>query len=230
MSSTLMTPRERLLESALDALGLALWIVDAGGTVEYRNPAARLAQAQAAGLEVIEGQLRALSPQAQPALRRAYEQAMLGVRSLLVPGGEAGRPVVVAPLAGESGRLLVMQGGSSAVEASTLALYARSLGITPSEVEVLSALCEGQAVSEIARHRCVKISTIRAQIGSLRDKTGLRKVGRLLSALAALPPLGPRLGSVPVVSERSALGPVPQAPQRGELLRAGDRQRIAGVA
>lgn len=233
------------MQSALDALGLAVWIVDVRGRLDYCNPAAQLAQAERAGLDVVDGVLRALRPEIQPALRRAFEQAAGGVRTLLLPGGEEGRPVVVAPLGSDAvpGHLLVLQGGASAVEASTLALYTRSLGITPCEGEVLAALCEGHAVGQIARQRQVKVSTVRAQIGSLRDKTGLRKVSQLLSALAALPPLGPRLSAAPARAQTpqperprsalvvpSALGPMPQAPQRGDLLRPGLGQRIARVA
>jgi DNA-binding CsgD family transcriptional regulator len=54
---------------------------------------------------------------------------------------------------------------------------------------VMAGLCEGRSPNDIADQQGVAISTVRAQIGAIRSKTGSPSIPALVRQLAVLPPL-----------------------------------------
>lgn len=67
---------------------------------------------------------------------------------------------------------------------SPAAALARSRGLTPAETQVLSLLCDGMCIKEIARQRACSVHTVRSQTASLLAKNGVRSQRELLSTLA----------------------------------------------
>jgi DNA-binding CsgD family transcriptional regulator len=80
-------------------------------------------------------------------------------------------------------------GPSLAVDA-----FARSQGLTAAETRVLISLCQHVPPREIARRCGVEISTVRSQIGSIRQKTGASNIRALIGQVSGLPPLMSVLG------------------------------------
>jgi DNA-binding CsgD family transcriptional regulator len=67
--------------------------------------------------------------------------------------------------------------------------YAREHRLSPSEEQVLGALCEGCSPNAIAARNGVKIATVRTQIANIRAKTGAESIRDLVQQVAVLPPL-----------------------------------------
>mgnify|MGYP002145029906 CR=1 FL=1 len=90
--------------------------------------------------------------------------------------------------AGSAATLLVLGRrevcGSLAVQG-----FAREYRLSPSEEQVLAALCEGLSPNEVAERHGVKIATVRTQIANLRAKTGAESIRALVKQVAVLPPL-----------------------------------------
>jgi DNA-binding CsgD family transcriptional regulator len=82
---------------------------------------------------------------------------------------------------------LLVFGKSRALCESTLTLYARAHQLTYTEANVLSSICDGLGVEEIASKNSVKISTVRTQIKSIREKTQTVTIRELIHRLGMLP-------------------------------------------
>jgi len=67
--------------------------------------------------------------------------------------------------------------------------FARGYGLTAAETRVLVALCNGVPPAQAAVELGVAISTIRSQIGSMRQKTGAESIRALVRQVAILPPV-----------------------------------------
>lgn len=85
--------------------------------------------------------------------------------------------------------VLLMLGKRNAGGGLALESFARANGLSPTELRVLKALCEGKPPSEVAGHHGVAMSTMRTQIGNIRTKTGASSIRDLLRRVAELPPL-----------------------------------------
>lgn len=103
----------------------------------------------------------------------------------------------VAPLSRALGHgeplALLLFGRQNVCEKLSVHWYGVTHGLTPMEGAVLEALCAGLEPHEIAAAHRVSITTVRTQIASLRDKTGVHSVNKLLRQVALLPPLVPAL-------------------------------------
>jgi DNA-binding CsgD family transcriptional regulator len=87
----------------------------------------------------------------------------------------------------------VVLGKAQVCEDLSIECFARSFALTAAETRVLQALGQGVAPVEIAQHQGVKLSTVRTQIGAIRDKTGVGSINALVHLVAALPPMVPAL-------------------------------------
>lgn len=180
------------LVQMLDEIDYGLMLVGADAQVVYLNHSARLELDGQHPLQRLGRTLRAAHAQDVGPLHQALEAAQRGLRRLLTLGeGEQRVSVSVVPLPGTGAErltLLVLGKrrvcGQLAVEA-----YGRSVGLTPAEVKVLGLLCDGVEPTEVAERHGVKISTVRAQIGSIRVKTGAASIRELVRQVAVLPPL-----------------------------------------
>ena len=179
----------------LDEIDYGMLLLTGEGQVVHANPVARADLGASHPLELDGRQLRASQPQDAAALADALHAASRrGLRKLLTLGEGAQRVnMSVVPLGSASDPggpvTLVMLGKSRVHETLSVQGYGRSHGLTLAETRVLAALCRDIPPSEIASQVGVEISTVRGQIGLIRQKTGAPSIRALVQQVAVLPPL-----------------------------------------
>lgn len=185
----------RLLVAALDEVDYGMLLLADGDTVCHANRAAGRELDGGHPLQLLGDQLRARHGRDVAPLRAALEGASVrGLRRLLQVGeGERATMVAVVPLTSvvDGTRLptLLTFGKRHVCEQLSVQAFACAHGLTPAEAAVLQRLCSGERAHEIADHQGVAISTVRTQIGSIRNKTAAPSVRELLAQVARLPPL-----------------------------------------
>jgi len=97
------------------------------------------------------------------------------------------------PLETDAPAVLVLLSRQSACENLAVRMYARAQSLSPSEEQVMMALCGGLSIPDIAKKHGVAQSTVRSQIKSLREKTGCSSIRKLLQRINSLPPVVPAL-------------------------------------
>jgi DNA-binding CsgD family transcriptional regulator len=186
---------EQCLRNALHELGLAVMLVDDQAKLMYVNRTARAELMSGQSLRLRGDCLCAALETQQPSLTNALAAARAGRRSLVAFGrdGESRMHAVIPVSAGgappEAPLALLMSALRDPFASVTLTLFAKAAGLTASEHDVLISLCRGVAANEIAAQRAVRISTIRTQIGSIREKVGARSLTQLIRKVSALPPM-----------------------------------------
>jgi DNA-binding CsgD family transcriptional regulator len=108
------------------------------------------------------------------------------------------------PLEADSPTVLVMLSRQSACDNLAVRMFARTIGLSPSEEAVLLGLCRGLEIPEIASEHGVASSTIRSEIKTLREKAGSPSIRRLLQRINSLPPVVPALRIVPPMPHNAA--------------------------
>ena len=183
------------LAATLDEIDYGMLLLTEASRAIHVNQAARNELDSAHPLLLVGGELRARrTPDALQLAEALQAAAQRGLRKLLTLGEGAQRvSVSVVPLAAPDGAgaavTLVMLGKRQVCEALSVQGYARSHGLTSAETRVLAALCCGTPPTEIAADVGVAISTVRTQIGNIRQKTGARSIRALVQQVAVLPPL-----------------------------------------
>ena len=164
-------------------------LLGAHGEVLHHNHRARQWLDSGQALRLVGGQIGAPDPVDEAALLDALQAAARrGLRRLLPLGrGDARRVAALVPV--EPGVAALMLGKPRVCEDLSLQWFARSHALTPAETRVLAALGAGAKPTDIARDQGVKLSTVRTQIGAIRDKTGVASITELLRRVAALPPM-----------------------------------------
>ena len=185
----------RCLALMIDEVDYGVLLLDHAGHVRLLNRSARRELDERHPLHLVAGQLHARGRQDMLALAGALAAAVQqGQRELLWLGqGSTRVSVAVLPLAPEaldSGpATMLLLGKRELAEGLSVAGFARSHGLTPAETRVLEALCAGVPPAKIAEAQGVRISTVRTQIGNLRDKTGARSIRALVRMVSVLPPM-----------------------------------------
>jgi DNA-binding CsgD family transcriptional regulator len=186
--------------ASLDRLGVTAFIVNASGTVHHQNESARSLLGNDESVRVANSRLRLADPALNATLEAAVQKAtkaparssLFPVRvrrnevyevnvSPLQPGDENG-PVPMLPLA-----LVVI--ARPRPDAERIARRVRRLfGLTEAEARVVAALTLGETVEQIAVAHGVRVSTVRAQVRSIFEKTGVHRQTDLVRlALAGAP-------------------------------------------
>lgn len=182
-----------VLAQMLDEIDHAVLLLTAGGALRHANRLALHLLEGDAPLRLTGGMISA-SGEGSTLLGRALADSARGIRRLLTLDG---LPVAVVPLAGRTGGsavgkpplAMLLLGRRRSDAEIAMSLYASACRLTPAEAEVLRSLCMGASPKEFAQQAGVAISTVRTQIGSIRDKTGAANLRDLISRVAALPPI-----------------------------------------
>ena len=173
--------------ASLDRLGVTAFIVNANSTVQQQNESARNLLAGDESIRVANSRLRfsdsALNATLETALRNATQpsrrSSIFAVRagknevyevnvSPLKPADKSG-PAAALPLA-----LVVIVRPLPAAE--RIARRVRRLyGLTEAEARVAAALTLGETVEQISVAHGVRLSTVRAQVRSIFEKTGVHR-------------------------------------------------------
>ncbi|MFG5408371.1 LuxR C-terminal-related transcriptional regulator [Piscinibacter sakaiensis] len=162
--------------------------------VVHINHLARVELEEGHPLELDGRQLQARQASDELQLRDALNgAARRGRRGLLKLGGpEQIAMVSVVPLGqpgvGEPSIALIF-GKRQVCEELSVQAFARVHRLTTAETRVLTALCAGARVREVAERNGVETSTVRSQISSIRAKTGAQSIAALVRQVAVLPPL-----------------------------------------
>jgi DNA-binding CsgD family transcriptional regulator len=178
----------------LDEIDYGMLLVAGDQHVVHANHAARAELDAEHPLQLLGAELRVRRPQDVAPLREALDAARArGMRRLVSLGAAEQRlSVAVVPLTatcGDSAMTLLVFGKRQVCEALSTHWFAREHGLTPAEARVMAGLCEGRSPNDIADQQGVAISTVRAQIGAIRSKTGSPSIPALVRQLAVLPPL-----------------------------------------
>ncbi|CAD5373273.1 hypothetical protein RA210_U30185 [Rubrivivax sp. A210] len=186
----------RWLAQSLDHVGHGMLLVSAGARVLHANRQAHAALDELAPLRIECGRLVARTAVDTAALQDALQAAIQrGLRRMISLGsGSQAATLAVLPLAsagedGSSGAALVSLPQSRRTHDLAVHNFARMHGFTAAETAVLEGLLEGQRPTDIALAKGVQLSTIRTQIGQLRQKCGAHSIRELLARVAALPPM-----------------------------------------
>lgn len=195
---------ERVWMDALDEMGHGLVLVNAAQQVSYSNHLARRELALGRWLSLRGQVLVAHTQEMQVRLRLGVATALRGQRRLLSLVRDSHVLwLACIPLRGdghgEPEQVLLSLSREPRQDNLSVQMYARQHGLSHSEEAVLCALYEGLEVAAIARKNGVAISTVRSQVKSLRQKTGVASVQMLLHLLNRLPTMLPVLRG-PVVA------------------------------
>lgn len=198
-----------LVLGILDALPNGLLVCDINGRVLLANEAARREIQTGMTFELsADGCIRGAHDATSRMLRVAIESAGRGSRSLISVGENEQRVFLATeslPSRGGGERsVLLLLNRSTICSEIALQLLGKLYGLTHSEREVLAGLLEGQRVQQLAATRERKISTLRAQIVTLKTKLNVSRIDDLLRLTALLPWTQD--------ARRSYLGPVSRAP------------------
>lgn len=183
------------LAATLDEIDYGMLLLTDEVQTSHVNHAARAELDAAHPLQLHGRELRARRPQdALPLADALQAAARRGLRKLLTLGEAAQRvSVSVVPLAlpdTDHGPVtLVMLGKRQVCEVLSVQGFALCHRLTSAEARVLAALCRGVPPTEIAAQVGVAISTVRTQIGTIREKTGAQSIRALVQQVAVLPPL-----------------------------------------
>lgn len=178
-----------LLAGALDEIDYGVLLADGQGNVLHANHPARLTLTNEHPLALVGGRLRARDGRDLAPLHDALQAAAQRQwRRLLTLGHDAAPQVVAVVPVGDQIAAVVL-GKTQVCAQLSIQCFARSHALTPAETRVLAALGAGAAPAEIATHQGVKLSTVRTQIGAIRDKTGVSSITALVRLVAALPPM-----------------------------------------
>jgi DNA-binding CsgD family transcriptional regulator len=188
-------PPRHWLAATLDEVDYGMLLLTRETHAMHVNHAARTELDEAHPLQLLGRELRARRPHDVVPLTEALQAAARrGLRKLLTLGDGAQRiSVSVVPLSMPADATepvtLVMLGKRQVCEQLSVQGFARSHKLTAAETRVLAALCHGVPPNEIAVQVGVAISTVRTQIGNIRQKTGAESIRALVQQVAVLPPL-----------------------------------------
>lgn len=193
--STLVTAsqaeRERLhaslYQNAFDALASGTVMIDARGTVVFRNAVASAELAEGGLFRERDGRLVGLTPEAAAVARqiasfRASDYARSGDVELTAPDGRV-LQVSWAPLGEAAARLVIMQ--RLDVDLSTAA---ERFKLTMAEAHVLAQLLEGVTLSEAAENLGVARSTVKSHLAAIFRKSDTRRRAELVRRALGLRP------------------------------------------
>ena len=192
-----------------DEVDYGMLLLDTDGRILHANHLARHELAQRRVLRACSGSLMGSTSEHSERIHQALEAAGRGQRRLLLMS-EAGRDLSMAftplshPLEDDAPTVLVMLSRQNACDNLAVRMFARSLGLSPTEEVVMLALCRGLDVQEIAKENGVAVSTVRSQVKTLREKAGASSVRRLLQRVNSLPPVVPALRIVTPVAHNPA--------------------------
>jgi DNA-binding CsgD family transcriptional regulator len=197
------TLQARRMSQMLDTLDYGMLLLAHRGQVCHVNKAAWRDLDGLHPLQIEGGRLTARSKRDANALCEALRGAAdRGLRGLLQLGdGPSSISVAVVPLPAPGGDELsgvaVLLSKREVCEELSVDWFARSHKLTPAETVVMKGLCGDFTPQQIADRQGVALTTIRTQIGSIRQKTGARSICALVRQVALLPPLVSVLQALP---------------------------------
>ncbi|MBV9910540.1 MAG: helix-turn-helix transcriptional regulator [Hyphomicrobiales bacterium] len=196
--------REKALATTLEHVEAAVLMVGSDGAIAFANEPAKAMLAEGAVIRAAGDVLRAVSHEADRALRAVFKSAQkgdasVGVRGVAVPLTASSQDrwfAHVLPLT--SGTRLeagLAYAASAAVfirktmpETSPLETVARLHNLTAGEARVLDAVLKVNGVKAIAEKLGLSQATVKTHLHNLFRKTGARRQSELVKLVAGLEP------------------------------------------
>ena len=192
----------KLLASVLDEVDYGLLLIAADGHVVHANHAARTELAETKSLQLAGRRLVGRSSADQRLLDDAIAAARDGGRRKMLSFGTddllaEGRscdlsitPLPAALSAHHAGHaVLIALPRRQIAETLSVDAYARELGLSRREQQVLAGLCEGLRVKEIAAKLEIGDETVRSHVKRLKAKTGCAGIVDIVNQVSRLPPM-----------------------------------------
>jgi DNA-binding CsgD family transcriptional regulator len=192
----------QLLASVLDEVDYGLVLIAADGHVVHANHAARVELAATKSLQLAGKRLLGRSAADQRVLDDALAAARDGGRrrmlsfasdDVLAEGKSCDLSIVPLPAALSANHtghaVLIALPRSRIAETLSIDAYARELGLSRREQQVLACLCEGMRVKEIAIHLEIGDETVRSHVKRLKMKTGCAGIVDIVNQVSRLPPM-----------------------------------------
>jgi DNA-binding CsgD family transcriptional regulator len=183
---------------ALEIAGVPALGLDRRGRVVWVTASASAIVAQQDGLEIDAGRLAAQNRPADEAIGEAIRSigadlATGGPASVHVPrpSGARAYALLLAPIGQEEAAPILAAIVDFAARDPTFApRLERLFGLSRAEAEVAALLASGVRPAAIARERRVSITTVRAQIRSIVEKTATDGLSEFITMVARLPSIG----------------------------------------
>lgn len=118
-------------------------------------------------LKAYRGELQVVSRADNMLFKKAFDQAVEGLRSLIeLSAGGPACTLALVPLGPQAGRrcerIAVFLSRAGVCESAVFSPFARSHGLTRTEEQVLDFLCHCLSTPQIARQMSVAVSTVRS--------------------------------------------------------------------
>jgi DNA-binding CsgD family transcriptional regulator len=192
----------KLLASVLDEVDYGLVLMAADGQVVHANHAARVELSNAKSLQLNGRRLVGRSAADQRALDDAFADARDGGKRRMLAFAPADTfaagkscdlsivPLPAALSANHGGHaVLIALPRTRVAETLSVDAYARELGLSRREQQVLAGLCEGLRVKEIAARLEIGDETVRSHVKRLKAKTGCAGIVDIINQVSRLPPM-----------------------------------------
>jgi DNA-binding response OmpR family regulator len=184
---------------AMDALSLAILIVDEHGAVKYINTCAKeLLNTKIHSLKIKDDYLSAISFSDKSKLSAFITAATSTeeIRSAMFLHDEEVRQIFITPLPSTSSfiqnvtmplaLILITEPNETLSEVQ---LMGKLYDLSPAELRVATALLAGKSPGEYASEAGLTLHTVRSQLKNLFSKTYTRRQSELVALLSKLPPL-----------------------------------------
>jgi len=179
----------RAAQSALDATGLAMIVVDAAGRVRSFNTAGEAALHEGEPPARLQGGVVVANAELARAIAYATHRAAPGATAVMVPRSDD-RPVFVnvTPCTDPSGRraamILFRHGADHAARRDGLR---QLFALTRAEADVALLLARGEPASRIAVLRGTSLQTVRTQVRTVMGKMACTRQAELAALINGLP-------------------------------------------
>lgn len=185
--------RQDTLTAGFDRVAHAVLMIDAYGRVLFANRAAERVLAQADGLDVGPGGLRAATTTQTSDLRRLVALATTKDRlarqggALLIDRPSMRRPfqVLISPLR-HSGTAMVLVIDPERKPADSAQRLASLYKLTPAETQVAREIAKGEGLPGVANRLGVLLSTVRTHLHHVFEKTATTRQAELVRLLEVM--------------------------------------------
>jgi DNA-binding CsgD family transcriptional regulator len=188
-----------LSEKALDLSNLAVLALSSAGAVVWANRRGEALLRQSKWLSQRNGQLRALNPDGQTALKSTLADTLMTGRpgNLSFHNGAEHCSVTLLALRdrnplefrSKGAQILALVTTTSHQRLASVQQLMDHFNLSPAEARFVRALAHGESIDEYARHEGLKRSTVKSHLLSALAKTGMKAqkdVVRLVFTLPAI--------------------------------------------
>jgi DNA-binding CsgD family transcriptional regulator len=185
------------LESILDYMPHAVFVVDQGQALTFANTAGEALIRRGDAIALKSGRFQALARNSARLLKRAVEVAFspTPTSSAVLLEHPRGKPLpaTIMPLSNGARQALVIVQDATHTNAGLITQLQAFFGLTAAEAMIGTRLADGLSLPDIAAMRGVSLATVRAQLKSLLQKMECHRQSELVSVVKGIVPVPPQL-------------------------------------